>query len=189
MEMMSSLRGELHRSWGWLLTLGIVLILFGGLILTIPLGVVTASLTVDIWIAAALLVAGAIQLLHGWSTTAWRGRLWQMLGGLVFIIAGILMFVHPTLGLVSLTMIVAVALVVQGIVSLFVGASFEGWGGRRWLIISAIVSIIAGSLLLFDLPTSAGWTLGTIVGVALVLQGVSLTLLSLDVRRAGATPS
>ncbi|MCP4780251.1 MAG: hypothetical protein GY877_05710 [Hyphomicrobium sp.] len=189
MEMMSSLRGELHRSWGWLLTLGSVLILFGGLILTTPLGVVTASLTVDIWISAALLVAGAIQLLHGWSTTAWRGRLWQMLGGLVFIIAGILMFVHPTLGLLSLTMIVAVALVVQGIVSLFVGASLEGWGGRRWLIISAIASIIAGSLLLFDLPTSAGWTLGTTVGVALVLQGVSLTLLSLDVRRAGATPS
>jgi uncharacterized membrane protein HdeD (DUF308 family) len=112
-----------------------------------------------------------------------------MLGGLVFIIAGILMFVHPTLGLLSLTMIVAVALVVQGILSLFVGASFEGWGGRRWLIISAIVSIIAGSLLLCDLPTSAGWTLGTIVGVALVLQGVSLTLLSLDVRRAGAPAS
>jgi len=189
MEMISSLRGELHQSWGWLLALGIVLILFGGLILTVPLGVVTASLTVEIWIAAALLVAGVLQLLHGWSTTAWNGRIWQMLGGIVFIIAGILMFVYPTLGLLSLTMIVAVALIAQGIASLLVGASFEGWGGRRWLIISAIVSIIAGLLLLFDLPTSAGWTLGTIVGVALVLQGVSLALLSLDVRRAGADAS
>jgi uncharacterized membrane protein HdeD (DUF308 family) len=187
MEPISSLRGALHQSWGWLLALGVVLILFGGLILTVPLGVVTASLTVEIWIAAALLVAGVLQLFHGWRTTAWEGRIWQMLGGIVFIIAGILMFVYPTLGLLSLTMIVAVALIAQGIASLLVGANFAGWGGRRWLIISAVVSIIAGFLLLFDLPTSAGWTLGTIVGVALVLQGVSLALLSLDVRRTGAT--
>jgi uncharacterized membrane protein HdeD (DUF308 family) len=86
-------------------------------------------------------------------------------------------------------MIVALALVAQGITSLLVSTSFEGWGGRRWLIVSAIVSIIAGLLVLFDLPTSAGWTLGTIVGVALMLQGFSLTLLSLDVRRAGPASS
>ena len=189
MEPISSLRGELHQSWGWLLALGIVLILFGGLILTIPLGVVTASLTVEIWIAAALLVAGVLQLFHGWRTTAWSGRIWQMLGGLVFIIAGILMFAYPALGLLSVTVIVAIALVAQGIASLLVGASFEGWRGRRWLIISAIVSIIAGLLVLFDVPTSAGWTLGTIVGVVLVLQGISLTLLSLDVRHASAVAS
>lgn len=186
MEPISSLRGELHQSWGWLLALGILLILFGGLILTEPLGVVTASLTVEIWIAAALLIAGILQLLHGWNAKGWEGRTWQMLGGIVFIIAGILMFMYPTLGLLSLTMIVAVALIAQGVASLLVGTSFEGWGGRGWLIISAIVSIIAGLLLLLDLPTSAGWTLGTIVGVALLLQGVSLVLLSLDVRRAGA---
>lgn len=189
MEAISSLRGELHRSWGWLLALGIVLILFGGLILTIPLGVVTASLTTEIWIAAALLIGGILQLLHGLRTTEWKGRIWQICGGLAFTTAGILMFVYPTLGLVSLTMIVALALVAQGITSLLVSTSFEGWGGRRWLIVSAIVSIIAGLLVLFDLPTSAGWTLGTIVGVALMLQGFSLTLLSLDVRRSGPASS
>jgi len=60
------------------------------------------------------------------------------------------------------------------------GELHESWG---WLLALGIV------LILFDLPTSAGWTLGTIVGVALVLQGVSLMLLSLDVRRAGAVAS
>ena len=46
-----------------------------------------------------------------------------------------------------------------------------------------MISIVAGLLILFDLPSSAGWTLGTIVGAALLLQGISLTLLALDVRR------
>ena len=62
---MTDLRGRLHQSWGWLLALGVVLILFGGLILTTPLGVVTATLTTEIWIAAALVVAGVLQLAHG----------------------------------------------------------------------------------------------------------------------------
>ncbi len=61
---MTGLRDRLHHSWGWLLALGVVLILFGGLILTTPLGVVTATLTTEIWIAAALVVAGLASLRH-----------------------------------------------------------------------------------------------------------------------------
>jgi len=67
-----------------------------------------------------------------------------------------------------------------------VSGGVADWSGRRWLILSAVISIVAGLLILFDLPSSAGWTLGTIVGAALLLQGVSLTLLSLEVRRGVA---
>jgi uncharacterized membrane protein HdeD (DUF308 family) len=83
-------------------------------------------------------------------------------------------------------MIIAVTLVAQGVTSLMVSGGVPDWGGRRWLILSAVISIVAGLLILFDLPSSAGWTLGTIVGAALFLQGVSLTLLALEVRRQAA---
>ncbi len=174
---MPDLRAKLHQSWGWLLALGLVLILFGGLILTTPLGVVTASLTTEIWIAAALVAAGVLQLMHGMKSGDWSHASWQMLGGIISIIGGVLIFVYPTLGLVSLTMIIAITLVAQGITSLMVSGGVADWSGRRWLILSAVISIVAGLLILFDLPSSAGWTLGTIVGAALLLQGVSLTLL------------
>jgi uncharacterized membrane protein HdeD (DUF308 family) len=180
----TDLRGRLHQSWGWLLALGLVLILFGGLILTTPLGVVTATLTTEVWIAAALVIAGILQLAHGFKTENWSARSWQMLGGVAFIIGGLLIFVYPTLGLVSITMIVAATLVAQGITSLLVSGGVPDWGGRKWLVLSAVVSIVAGLLVLFDLPSSAGWTLGTIVGAVLLLQGISLTLLALEERRA-----
>jgi uncharacterized membrane protein HdeD (DUF308 family) len=186
MDATMNLRERLHQSWGWLLALGLVLILFGGLILATPLGVVTASLTTEIWIAAALVVGGVLQLAHGFKTANWEGRIWQMLGGIAFIIGGVLIFVYPTFGLVSLTMIVAVTLVAQGITSLLVSGGLPDWTGRKWLVISAVLSIVAGLLVLFDLPSSAGWTLGTIVGAVLVLQGVSLTLLGLEVRHVPA---
>lgn len=189
MDPTSDLRSMLHHSWGWLLALGVVLILFGGLILTTPLGVVTASLTTEIWIAAALVAAGALQLAHGLKAGEWSVRAWQMLGGAIFIVGGVLIFVYPTLGLLSLTMIVAVTLVAQGTTSLLVSGGVPDWGGRKWLVLSAVVSIVAGLLILFDLPSSAGWTLGTIVGAALLLQGVSLTLLALEVRRSIAAPA
>jgi uncharacterized membrane protein HdeD (DUF308 family) len=178
------LRDRLHQSSGWLLALGIVLVLFGGLILTMPLGVITATLTTEVWIPTALVVAGILQLAHGFKTEGWSARSWQMLGGIAFIIGGLLIFVDPTFGLISLTMIVAATLVAQGITSLLVSGGVPEWGGRKWLILSAVVSIVAGLLVLFNLPSSAGWTLGTIVGSVLLLQGISLTLLGLDVRRA-----
>ena len=107
----------------------------------------------------------------------------------VSVSGGVLIFVYPTFGLVSLTMIVAVTLVAQGITSLLVSGGLPDWTGRKWLIISAVLSIVAGLLVLFDLPSSAGWTLGTIVGAVLVLQGVSLTLLGLEVRHVPARTS
>jgi hypothetical protein len=72
MDPTSDLRSMLHHSWGWLLALGIVLILFGGLILTTPLG---SSLTTEIWIAMALVAAGALQLAHGLRPASGRARL------------------------------------------------------------------------------------------------------------------
>jgi uncharacterized membrane protein HdeD (DUF308 family) len=182
----TSLRSKLHQSWGWLLALGIVLILFGFLILTTPLGVVTASLTTEVWIAAALVVAGALQIMHAIKAGDWSHATWQLIGGIFSIIGGVLIFVDPMLGLVSLTWIIAVTLVAQGITSLFVTGGVPDAGGRKWLMLSAVVSLVAGLLILFDLPSSAGWTLGTIVGAALLLQGVSLTLLALEVRRGTA---
>lgn len=186
MDPMTDLRGKLHHSWGWLLALGLVLMLFGGLILTTPLGVVTATLTTEIWIAAALVIGGVLQLAHGLKATDWNARAWQMLSGIVFITGGVLAFVYPQLGLESITMIVAATLVAQGITSLMVSGGFPDWTGRKWLILAAVISVVAGLLVLFDLPTSAGWTLGTIVGAVLLLQGVSLTLLGLEVRRRSA---
>ena len=178
------LRGKLHQSWGWLLALGVVLILFGFLILTTPMGVVTASLTTEMWIAVALVVAGVLQLMHGIRESDWSHATWQMFGGIASIVGGVLIFLYPTLGLVSLTMVIAATLVAQGITSLMIGGGVGDAGSRRWLILSAVISIVAGLLIMFDLPSSAGWTLGTIVGAALLLQGVSLTLLALEVRRA-----
>ena len=183
MDTMTDLRGKLHGSWGWLIALGVVLMLFGGLILTTPLGVITATLTTEIWIAAALVVVGILQLLHGLKAKDWSGRIWQMLGGIAFIVGGVLAFVYPQLGLESLTMIVAVTLVIQGVTSLLVSGGVPDWTGKKWLILSAVLSVVAGLLVLFDLPSSAGWTLGTIVGAVLLLQGVSLTLLGFEVRR------
>ena len=92
---MPDLRAKLHQSWGWLVALGLVLILFGGLILTTPLGVVTASLTTEIWIAAALVAAGVLQLMHGMRAGDWSHASWQMLGGAISIIGGVLIFIYP----------------------------------------------------------------------------------------------
>lgn len=183
MSMIDSLRDKLRHSWGWLMALGITLMLFGAVILTVPFGIVTASLATEIWIAAALVVVGVLELVHGWTSAQWEGRVWQMVGGLLFVIGGIVMFVDPTIGLVSLTVVVGAMLVAQGATGLLVSTSLAEWSGRKWLIITSALSLFAGFLVLFDLPSSAGWTLGTIVGAALLLQGFSLTLLGFDIRR------
>jgi uncharacterized membrane protein HdeD (DUF308 family) len=185
---MADLRSRLHQSWGWLLALGVVLILFGFLILTTPLGVVTASLTTEVWIAVALVATGILQLMHGIRSGDWSHATWQLLGGIASIVGGVVIFIDPMLGLDVITWVIAITLIVEGITSLLVTGGVPDANGRKWLLLSGVVSLVAGLLILFDLPSSAGWTLGTIVGAALLLQGVSLTLLSFEVRRPDSLP-
>jgi uncharacterized membrane protein HdeD (DUF308 family) len=72
-----------------------------------------------------------------------------------------------------------------GVVQLIAAA--QGWGvmpGLGWMAASGIISLILGALIWADLPSSATWAIGLLVGIELLLGGFDLILLSLILRSA-----
>ena len=72
--------GDLHRNWGWLLALGILMVVLGmvGLGMTYWLTVVTM-----IWFGALAFVGGIAQIFDAFKHKGWKSTAWHILVGLI----------------------------------------------------------------------------------------------------------
>jgi len=170
-------RDEIDNNRGWFIFLGILLLLAGIAALVFPLA---GSLAAELMIGIAFLVASVAQVIHAFGARRWSGFLWQLLGGLLFGFAGIVLVLNPLRGLVTLTVFLAVVLVVEGIFR--VATAFRirprrGWG---WVLTGALLGIGAGVLIFLGLPVSAVWALGVLVGINLLFAGMSFLVLAMS---------
>ncbi len=132
------------------------------------------GLSLMVILGVLLLVAGIAQCFLAFKAGAFgRGLLIFVIGALTAI-AGIWTLRQPLAALASVTLLLAAYFVVAGIVEL--GGAFSGprEAGRGWLIFGGIVSILLGILLWRQFPVSGIWAVGTLVGIRLLMSGISL---------------
>jgi uncharacterized membrane protein HdeD (DUF308 family) len=53
-------------------------------------------------------------------------------------------------------------------------------------LVDGIVTLLLGLMIYLQWPSSSSWAIGTLVGVSLIISGVSRLMLSLTVRKAAA---
>ena len=58
---------------------------------------------------------------------------------------------------------------------------FPGWG---WVLGSGLVGILLAIYLLSNMPLTAAWVLGALLGILLISEGLALTNLAWRVRRS-----
>ena len=161
---------EIRHSWGWLLALGILLVVLGGICIV---GDVTATFATVLVFGWLLLISGIIALVHAFRTMTWSGFFLSLLSALLRGFTGYLLIRYPLAGAASLTLLLASYFVVGGVFRA-VGAGmikFPRWG---WSLFSGLVSLVLGVMLLTQLPVSSIWFIGFAIGVDLIVDGTSL---------------
>jgi uncharacterized membrane protein HdeD (DUF308 family) len=174
---------HVRSKWGWFVALGVALILLGVFALGDVVGVTLIS---ALFIGAMLLVGGVFQVIHAFMVKTWSGFLMNMLGGVLYAIGGVLIMDEPVAGAVVITLFLVLALVIGGILRIVVGLrhrEIRGW----WLMaLSGLISAVIGALLYASLPWSGLWVLGTLIGIELVVQGVTWMTFGIALRRMSA---
>jgi len=174
-----SLVGELRRSWGWLLGLGIAFVVLGAVCI---LGDVAATFTTVVFFGWLLLISGIIALIHSFTAGSWQGSLLYVLSAVLRGFTGYLLLRYPGAGAMSLTLLLASFFVVGGLFR-SIGAGmlrFPRWG---WSLFSGILSVALGLLLLVRLPVSSVWFIGFVIGVDLIFDGASLVGFATAIRQ------
>jgi uncharacterized membrane protein HdeD (DUF308 family) len=181
---LAAARRQIADNWGWFLTLGIIFVLAGIAAIAFPL---LSTIAAKIALGWIFMVSGVVLLIHSFSTREWGGFLLGLLLGVLYVVAGGWLAFFPFTGIVTLTILLAALFLAEGVLEVMMGVRVrphEGWG---WMVASGLVAIAAGVLIAMDLPSSATWAIGLLVGLNLLSSGISFIVLALAGKRAGAT--
>jgi uncharacterized membrane protein HdeD (DUF308 family) len=162
-----------HR--GWFIFLGLLLIIAGAAAIAFPL---VGSLAVEVWAAIAFTIAGVAQTVHAFAARNWGGFLLGLLVGLLYLAAGVMLWVNPIRGVIALTAFLAAVLIVDGAFRCALAFRIRPMPSWAWVLIGGILSIVLGIMIWLQLPSSALWVLGLLLGVNLVFSGLTFLMLS-----------
>jgi len=161
--------------WGWLLALGILMVILGTVALFImPAATIGTALVLG-WL---LVISGVIELIHAFRVRRWGGLFLHLIGGLLGVFVGFLIVTHPVAGAVAWTLLFASFFTVIGLFRLIAAISlkFPNWG---WAVFDGIITLALGIMLWLQWPSSGLWFLGLAVGVSLLLRGWSYIMFAI----------
>jgi uncharacterized membrane protein HdeD (DUF308 family) len=170
----------------WSILWGVSLIILGMLALAAPL---VAAVAVNVVIAWLIVLAGVVHLVLAFHAHRAGNLIWKLLVGLAYLFFGVYLIAHPVLGVVSLTLVLASLFLVEGILNIVLFFQMRSMQGSSWILIDGIITLLLGLMIYLQWPSSSAWAIGTLVGVSMIISGVTRVMLSLAVRKGAAENS
>jgi len=165
---------------GWMMIWGIVMLICGIAAIALPWA---SGIGVVIVVAWVILFAAVSHLVFAFHTHGVGGVLWQILLALIYGAAGVFMLMNPLAGLVTLTLVLAIFLLIEAALETALYFQVRGKVNAGWILFDAIVTLILAILIWSQWPSSALWFIGTIIGVSLIFSGISRLSLASAMRR------
>jgi uncharacterized membrane protein HdeD (DUF308 family) len=172
---------SLHVHWLLFLVEGIVLLGLGLAAIVLPL---IATFAVEIIIGWLLLISGIVGLITTFRMRRTPGLGWSLLSAILGIAVGVMLLRWPLSGALSLTLVLTVFFVIEGVVSIFYAFEHkrELSGRWSWMLISGAVDLILASVIFLGLPGTAAWAIGLLVGINMVFGGSAVMAMALHAR-------
>lgn len=181
--MLSSGIDEVRKHSTWFLAIGIALVILGMVAIGYAVEMTIVSVMFLGWL---LIIGGLFEVIHGFSRRLWSGFFINLLGGVLYTVAGVVMVANPALAAVTLTLVIAIILIVAGLFRLFI-AFTTPLHHRGWLILNGAISILLGVMIWKSWPVSGLWVIGLFIGIDMVFDGWTEIMLALSVRSLPAS--
>jgi uncharacterized membrane protein HdeD (DUF308 family) len=181
LAMREAMRETVRRHSLWYLVQSALMIVGGIIALFYP---ILSSFAVVLFLGWVLIISGIVQ---GISLIGAQNvpHFWlQLISVVLSVIIGILLLRHPGAGLLTITLLLIVFFMVEGISKLIFALTirpFPNWG---WVLASGIVGILLSFYLWASLPITAIWLLGVLLGIQLICEGAALGYLAWQARQS-----
>lgn len=171
---------RLASHWQALLAQGLLLEVLGLVAFAMPL---IGTLAVTLLVGGLLFAGGLARVAGLLHARHWPGFWWSLGAAILAALIGLSLIVHPLVGMLTLTVVLAVVFFVEGVASILAGLDFRhharNWG---WLLVSGLVDLLLVYLIWWGWPGSAIWAVGVLVGANLFTTGLALMLVALTLR-------
>ena len=166
---------ELRKRWGWVLGLGILLIVLG----TTAIGSsVVMTLATMVFVGWLMIGGGVLQAVHAFACKGWGGFFIDLLAGVLYTVAGFMIVANPGATAVALTLLISMFLIFGGLFRVVAALTvrFQNW---IWLLLHGVVNLMLGIAVWQQWPLSGLWVIGLFIGIDMAFNGWSLVMLSL----------
>jgi uncharacterized membrane protein HdeD (DUF308 family) len=167
------------KAVNWSIGLSVLMIVAGVLAIASPLA---AGVAVNVLVAWLLVFSGCAHLVFAWYTRSTGGFLWELLLGVVYFFIGVYLLIHPLAGLASLTIALAIYLLLEATLEFVLGFTLRPLPGSGWLLFDGIITLILAVMIWRTWPSNTAWVIGTLVGISMLFSGTSRLMVSMAAR-------
>jgi uncharacterized membrane protein HdeD (DUF308 family) len=173
--------GTVRAASTWSIVWGVLLIVLGMIAIASPM---LAALAVNVVIAWLIVLAGVVHLILAFHSHGAGSVIWKLLVGVAYIFFGAYLIMHPVVGVASLTLLLASLFLIEGVLDIVLYVKMRPLRGSSWILVDGIITLLLGLMIYMQWPSSSAWAIGIIVGVSLIVSGVTRVMLSLAVRKS-----
>ena len=172
-SLQSNVNAAVREHWKAFLFEGILLVILGLAAIIVP---PLASLAVTIFLGWLFLISG----IAGLALTFWARQMpgfwWSLISALLAIAAGFVLLTRPVQGTLTLTIVVGVYFLAEGVATIMYALEHRRELSQRWswLLVAGLMDIIIAAIIIAGLPGSALWAIGLLVGINLLFGGATL---------------
>ncbi len=175
---------EAKKNAGFLIFLGVLTVIFGIMAIGAPL---ITGVTVSMFVGFLLLGSGIARIIHAFKAKQWGTGIWGLVIGLLGAAAGLMMIFRPVLGLTTLTLMLALYFLVDGICEIIAAFKIKPDQGWTWMLFNGIIAFALGFMIWRQWPVSGAWAIGLLIGIHIMMTGWSMIILGTGARSiAGA---
>jgi uncharacterized membrane protein HdeD (DUF308 family) len=167
------------RSWQATLVLGVLTLILGVIVSFHP----TGSLNVlAVLLGILMILSGIFHLVRVFDPEELH-RVWLGIGGLLFIVIGVVLIRHLHLTRALIGLLIGITWIVQGVTALIGGIAGGAREGRGWWIAFGVISLVAG-IVVAAAPASSLSFLAVLLGIWFIVMGLFEIVAGFIIRHA-----
>lgn len=164
----------------WSIFMGFVIAALGIFMIAYPMA--TATVT-TIFVGWSLIFVGVAQFVFAVQSAGAGHVFFKIVVSLLYAATGIVLVFFPITGVAALTLTLGSVLLVQAAVLMATAFALRPAPGWGWFLADAIAALAVAVLILVGWPSSSSWAIGTLVGVSVLMTGISRIVIATTIRR------
>ena len=176
---MNDVKNTIESSASSVKWMGILTIILGILAMMMPY--VTGQ-SVLMLIGIVVMAAGILRLIWAFKAGSLGKGILVFLIGVLTLLAGFWIITEPFIAAGALTIVLSVYFFADGLAEVIAAFSVEE--GKGWLLFDGAVTVVLGMLLFMGFPISGPLAVGVLLGIKLLMAGITMLTLGSAVKHA-----
>lgn len=170
----------IRKITGWYMATAVLFILLGAFAIVEP---AAAGLGVTVLVGSMLIFGGVAHLIGACAGGAAKEIIFQIAVGVAYLVAGRYSLTHPHLAVGTLTLLLGAVILIGGVVEISSYSRLRTREASGWILLNAIVTFLLGGMILLHWPSSSMWAIGILVGLTLLMTGMTRLIFALAARK------